>query len=303
MEARSQNLIGAGTEEGVTPSDPLRIRQPRVLTRILSSTSGKVGVALILLLIAVALIGPFVRPHDPAEVIAPPFQPPSGEALLGTDQLGRDVLSRVLVGGVRLLAVSTTAAVLAYLIGVSIGMVAGFRKGGFDLAAIAAVDVLLSIPPIIFVLVLLTGAGSKIWIVTLGIVVVLVPGVTRISRTVTRDVATSEFVEAAVARGEGLVSIVTRELLPNLWTPLLADFGIRLAYAVILYSSLAFLGFGVQPPAADWGAMINENRPGIIQQPWAVVVPAIAIAALTIGVNLVADAYARTMGRSVVARV
>lgn len=277
-------------------------RPERVVTlflrRILRSRTGAMGLTLLFLVVLIALLGSLVRPEDPSAIVGPPYQSPSDQAWLGTDTLGRDVLSRLLSGGTTLLLASLLAAFSAYVVGVSMGLIAGYAGGRIDVGLIAVVDVILSIPPIVLVFVLLTGGGTGFALVTASIAVVLVPGVARIARAATREVVTSEFVEAAVARGESWRFVVWRELLPNLWTPLLADFGIRIAYAVGLYSALAFLGFGRQPPAADWGLMINENRNGFLQQPWAVVAPALLIAALTVAVNLIADSYARSLGRS-----
>jgi peptide/nickel transport system permease protein len=183
-----------------------------------------------------------------------------------------------------------------------IGMTVGLRRGALDLAAVGVTDLLLSFPAIVFVLMLLATTGPRVSVAVLGIAAVHVPRVVRIMRAVTIEITSSEFVEAAVARGERTSSIIWREIFPNTWTPLLADFGLRLTTSIILFSSLAYLGLGRTAPAADWGLMISENRVGITIQPWIVFAPAIAIALLTIGVNLLTDATARTMGRTVSSR-
>jgi peptide/nickel transport system permease protein len=139
-------------------------------------------------------------------------------------------------------------------------------------------------------------------VIVVGIAVTHAPRIVRISRSVTLDVATQEFVEAAVARGESLAAILRHDILPNIWTPILADFGLRLTGSLILFSSLSYLGLGQAPPAPDWGLMISENRAGLLLQPWVIIAPAMTIAVLAIGVNLVADAVARSAGRSVVGR-
>ncbi|TCC36472.1 ABC transporter permease [Kribbella speibonae] len=290
----SFSAIGLGAVNG--RPEPAVVQFVR---RILRSRTGTAGVVLFFFVVLAALFGFLIRPHDPTAVVGLPYEPPSGDAWLGTDQLGRDVLSRVLSGGTTLLLSSLLAAFSAYLVGVSIGVFAGYAGGRIDFAVIAVIDILLSVPPLIFIFVLLAGSGPNFTVVTVGIAVVLMPGVVRIARAAAREVVTNEFVEAAVARGESSRFIVLRELLPNLWTPLMADFGIRISYSVGIYAGLAFLGFGRQPPAADWGTMINENRLGFFQNPWAVVASAALIAALTISVNLVGDAYARSLGRSV----
>jgi len=160
----------------------------------------------------------------------------------------------------------------------------------------------ISFPPIVLVLLLVAGAGTGLAIVTVAIAAVHCPRVVRIVRAVTLDVGTREFVEAALARGERMRSILRRDILPNILTPVLADFGIRLAGSVILFASLSYLGFGQAPPASDWGLMISENQAGLLVQPWVIVAPAVAIALLTISVNLISDSIARSVGRTITSR-
>jgi peptide/nickel transport system permease protein len=221
---------------------------------------------------------------------------------MGADALGRDALSRYLNGGQVLVAVAFAATIFAYVIGIPLGMAIGYRRGFFDLAAIALADLILAFPAIIFVLVLAAAAGTSLLVVIIGIATINLPRVVRIARTVTIDLVTREFVEASIARGESLLSILRSDILPNIWTPILADFGIRLTGSIILFSSLSYLGFGQQPPAADWGLMISENRVALFLQPWVIVVPALTIALLCIGVNLIADGVARSAGHSIVGR-
>jgi peptide/nickel transport system permease protein len=266
---------------------------------VLRSWGGRVGVAILLALVAVALLGPLVRPHPPDAVVGTPFQAPGGSAPLGTDILGRDVLSRVLSGGWLLLAIALGSTVTAYLLGGSLGLWAGYRRGRpVDLGTVAVSDTFISIPPIVFALILVAGLGSGALVVAVAITAVQIPPVIRLVRSFSLTVARSEYVEAAVARGERTGAILRREILPNLWPLIMADFGIRLSYSVILFASLSFLGFGQAPPAADWGLMISENRAGIQIQPLAVLVPVAAIAALAVGTNLAGDAFARSVGRS-----
>lgn len=266
---------------------------------VVRSWSGRLGLAILAAILLGAVLGPFVRPHGITDVVGIPYQPPSGAALLGTDGLGRDVLSRVLSGGWDLLAVALSSTTLAYAIGGSLGLWAAYRRGRpLDLTTIAVADLFISIPPIVFALVLVAGLGSGAVVVALAIAAVQIPPVIRLVRSFALTVTTSEYVEAAVARGERTPAILRREILPNLRPLIMADFGIRVSYSIILFASLSFLGFGQAPPAADWGLMINENRAGIVTQPWSVLAPVIAIAALTIGMNLAGDAFARAVGRS-----
>jgi peptide/nickel transport system permease protein len=279
-----------------------RLRTSLFVRGSVSSISGRVGVGLALFVFGLALFGPFFAPYSPTEIVGVPFAHPSGDHLLGIDSLGRDALSRFLNGGRTLVAVAVLATLLAYAVGIFVGMAAGYRRGGVDLGVIAIVDLVISFPPIVLVLLLVAGAGTGLVIVTLAIAAVHVPRIVRIVRTTTLEVSTQEFVEAAVARGEPLFSILRRDILPNIWTPVLADFGLRLAGSVILFSSLSYLGLGPAPPASDWGLMISENRAGLLLQPWLIVAPAAAIALMTVAVNLSADAIARSVGRSIVAR-
>jgi peptide/nickel transport system permease protein len=290
------------TVDQILPQQRTARRLPQTLRGVLASSAGKLGLALVLLIALLVVIGPHVAPSSPSEIVGTPFVKPTGSHLLGTDFLGRDGLSRFLVGGGVLVVGALLATGLAYLVGIPIGMAAGYLRGGVDLLAVGVSDLVISFPPIVFILVLLAGAGSGLAIVIVAIAAVYVPRIVRIVRSVTMEIATREFVEAAVARGERVPTILWRDILPNIWTPVLADFGIRLTGAVIVVSSLSYLGLGPPPPAANWGLMISENRLGALTQPWVVVVPAITIGIFAIGVNLVADAVARSVGRSIVVR-
>jgi peptide/nickel transport system permease protein len=279
-----------------------RLQSSLIIRGTLGTGVGKWGLTIVGGIVLLALAGPWFSPYSPIATLALPLEAPSPEHWLGTDGLGRDVLSRFLYGGRVLAAVAFFATVLAYLGGIPLGMAMGYRRGALDLTVIAVADLILAFPAIVFILVLVAAAGPHLSIVIVGIATINLPRVVRISRTVTIDLSTREFVEASVARGESLLSIIRCDILPNIWTPILADFGIRLTGSVILFSSLSYLGFGQRPPAADWGLMISENRAGLFVQPWVVVVPALTIAALCIGVNLIADGVARSAGRSMLGR-
>ncbi len=279
-----------------------RVGRSLLVRGALGTRVGRAGLVIVAVIFGIALIGPLVSPFTPTEVVGLPFQAPSGAHWLGTDELGRDALTRYLHGGITLVVVAFLATLLAYAVGISIGTAAGYRRGAFDLGTIGVVDLVLAFPPIVFILVLLAAAGPRLSLVVLGIAMTHAPRIIRIVRAVTIETATQEFVEAAVARGESLPSILRRDILANIWTPVMADFGLRLTGSVILFSSLSYLGLGQAPPAADWGLMISENRAGLLVQPWVVVVPAATIALLTIGVNLIADGVARSVGRSLVSR-
>jgi peptide/nickel transport system permease protein len=260
--------------------------------------TGLLGLTLLAAILAIALLGPLVAPHSPDEPIGIPFTGPADGQPLGTDFLGRDVLSRVLWGGRSVLLLAGAATLLAYLVGGTVGLVAGYDRRLFDGILMRAVDVLLSVPPLIFLLVLATGAGTSAVVLVLGVAIVQAPLVARVVRTATLEQSVRGFVEAAVARGEGTAAVIRREILPNIAGPIAADAGLRFTYSILLVASVNFLGLGLQPPAADWALIVSENRSGLDLNPYVVLVPALLIALLTIGLNLVGDAVARTLGRS-----
>ena len=277
---------------------PARWKRGALVRRAMATPSARIGAVLLVGLVALAVLGPLFAPHSPSELLDVPFAKPNQGNLLGTDYLGRDAFSRFLWGGRVLLVLAVLSTLLAYLIGITIGLLAAFRRGTLDAVLMGGLDLALAFPPLIFVLVLLSAIGPKLWLVIIGVAAIFAPRVARIVRGAALDVVLHEFVEAAVARGERTPAILFREILPNLWPPILADFGVRLTGSVIVIASLSFLGFGQQPPSADWGLLIAENRAGILIQPWAVLAPVCAIAFLTVGINLVADGIVRALGRS-----
>jgi peptide/nickel transport system permease protein len=274
----------------------VRIRRPRMRGFPLSARLAAVVAALLLL---VALLGPLVAPHDPSASIGAPYSGPSGDAPLGTDELGRDVLSRVLHGGLTVIAFAGLATALAYLVATPIGLIAGYTRSRLDAVLMRAMDVLLAIPPVLLLLVLATGTGASTVVLVLGIALVHIPQISRIVRAATLETSVRGYVEAAEARGDPTPRILAREILPNIAGPVLADLGVRLTGSILLAATVNFLGLGLQPPAADWALMISENRDGISIQPRAVAAPAVLLALLAVSVNLVADAFARRLGVSI----
>lgn len=266
--------------------------------RFARSPAGMLGVLLLAAVLALAVLGPFVAPHEPDLPVGIPLTGPAEGQPLGTDFLGRDVLSRVLWGGRSVLALAGAATLLAYLVGGGIGVLSGYRRGLLDGVLMRGVDVMLSVPALIFLLVLVTGAGTSAPVLVVGVALVQAPLVARVVRTATLEQSVKGFVEAAEARGERTWAVVRRELLPNIAGPIFADVGLRFTYSIILVASVNFLGLGLQPPAADWALIISENRSGLDLNPYAILAPALLIALLTIAVNLVGDAVARTLGRS-----
>ena len=266
--------------------------------QFLRTGPGITGAVLLLFVTCIAIIGPLVAPHPLDAPIGLPGAGPGHGAPLGLDFLGRDVFSRVLYGGEPVLGLSVITIVLTYAIGGVIGMIAGLSRSIMDPLLMRLVDVFLVFPPLLLLLLLITGAGSSETVLIVGIVMVLFPGVARITRTATLEVSTTGYIEAALGRGERRSAIMRREVLPNIAPVVLADLGVRFSGAIVLAASVNFLGLGAKPPAANWGLMVAENREIITTNVWSVLTPAALLALLTISVNLLADAYVRGLGRS-----
>lgn len=257
---------------------------------ILARTGRMIMPAIVLFWLAMAFFGYWVAPYDPAGIQdADLFEGMSRKFWLGTDYFGRDMLSRILAGARYTVGISLMATSLAVASGVLLGLAASAIGGLFDAAVSRFLDALISIPSKMFGLVLVAAFGASIPVLVLTLAVIYLPGCYRINRSVAVNVAALDFVAVARARGESTLYIMIREILPNMVGPVLADFGLRFIYVVLLLSSLSFLGLGVQPPQADWGSLVRENMPGLPYGAPAVIMPAIAIASLTIAVNLTID--------------
>lgn len=268
---------------------PITVPAAQWRNALVAGTAGKLGIVLLLLGGAVAILGPYVAPYSPTALVGLPLDSPSVEHLLGTDQLGRDVLSRVLNGGRSVLILATLAVIVTFIVGGPLGMLAGYRNGKLDAALSRIADVLMSIPPLILVLIFIFVVGSSNLTIVLLTGLVTAPRVFRIIRGATQSVAEQDFILAARARGERTGAIIGRELLPNVTGPLLTEAAIRLNFSIMFIATLNFLGLGVQPPSSDWGLMVSEGRVYLGQAPLISVTPALAIAVLTIGINLVSD--------------
>lgn len=253
-----------------------------------------VGGVLLSVVVLVALIGPLVAPHAIDETVGLPGSPPGPGVPLGTDSLGRDVLSRVLHGGLGVVGFSIVVVLATYVVGVGIGLFAGLATSArVDNVMMRLVDLCMVFPPLLLLLVLIAGGGDAAWVLGIGIVIVLFPGVARLVRSATLTIAYTGYVESARLRGEGILYLMRREVLPNIAPAVLADLGARFAGVVILAASVNFLGLGAKPPSANWGLMVSENRDVFTTNMWAVTVPAALLALLTIAVNLLGDAYVR----------
>jgi peptide/nickel transport system permease protein len=264
-----------------------------VLGTAARSPRGATGLALAAVVVLVAVIGPFVAPHSPDALLTTVFAKPSGAFPVGSDFLGRDVLSRVLSGGWILLIMAVAATAIGIAAGAMAGMSAAYLRGRPDGIIMRTVDVILAFPQLVFVLLLLALIGPKLWLIVLAVGVSHAPQVARVLRSATLDISERDYVKAAELQGMRPVKVMVKEILPNLVTPLMVEAGLRLTYSIIIIAGLSFLGFGQAPPAASWGTMINENRTGLSLNPWAVIVPAVLIALLTVGTNTFTDAVAR----------
>jgi peptide/nickel transport system permease protein len=255
--------------------------------------AGLVGAFIVVFWLVMAVAGPWLAAHDSGGVASDAvFAPMSAQYPLGTDYLGRDMLSRILNGAPYTIGVALAAVLVASVGGTTLAMFAAAAGGWFDAVVSRIVDTMLSIPHKLLALIIVAAFGSSVPFLILTAGVGYMPGAFRIARALAVNVQALDYVQAARARGEGLLYITCREMLPNMLRPVLADFGLRFLFIVLLLSGLSFLGLGVQPPAADWGSLVRENIIGLSEGAPAVIVPAIAIATLTIGVNMAIDGFA-----------
>ncbi|MER9202348.1 ABC transporter permease [Mesorhizobium sp. M0933] len=248
-----------------------------------------IGLLLTSLFVSVAIFAPWIAPNSNGEVVGDVWEPMSAAHWLGTDNLGRDLMSRMIYGARITLFIAVLATALSFSLGAILGFSAAVFGGWFDTLLSRLVDLLMSIPTLIMGLVVLSVLPSNL--VTLILVMGILDStrVYRLSRAVAVDINVMDYVEAAKLRGEGSGWIIFREILPNALSPMVSELGLRFIYAVLFLSTLSFLGLGVQPPDADWGGMVKENKDGIVFGIGAALIPAAAIAALAISVNLVAD--------------
>lgn len=281
--------VPAGEDEAIA-------RPRQRWTRIRSSKTAMIGGIVLIIYILLALIGPSITPHSPLEFnYSDTLKPPSSTYLMGTDQFGRDVFSRVLSGARSIVMIAFGATALGVLGGTLVGLTAGYYGGKTDEAIMRVADGMMSFPSLLLALLVLTTLGPNVVNIILAVALTFVPRVARIIRSVTLDLRGQQFVLAAQARGERAPYIITRELLPNAISAILVESSIRVGYAILIGASLGFLGLGVQPPTPDWGLMIYEGRSMIQVAPWLVIGPAVAISILVIAANLFADGMSRVL--------
>ena len=264
------------------------------------SHSGRIGLAMVAFWVLVAVLGPWLAPHAAGAMVSRDVFDPIGAAFpLGSDYLGRDMLSRLLHGTRFTVGLALCAALVASATGTSLALFATVSGKWIDEVASRLMDTLISLPSKVFALVMVAAFGSSVPLLLVLAAITYTPGAYRIARALATNQNALEYVQAARARGEGRLYIAVVEILPNMIHPMLADFGVRFVYVVLLLSGLSFLGLGVQPPNADLGSLVRENMPGLAEGAPAVIVPALAIATLTIGMNLFIDSLPqRLRGRA-----
>ncbi len=235
------------------------------------------------------IFAPWIAPYGEAEVIASAFAPADRDMLLGADQLGRDVFSRLIYGARNTVGIALVATILAFIMGALAGLLAAVKGGWFDQVMGRFADVIMSVPSLIFALLMLSILGPKIWVIVIVVAIIYAPRVFRLTRAVAGNIVVMDYIEAAKLRGEGDWYLIRREILPNSTAPLIAEFGLEFCFVFLLIAGLSFLGLGIQPPTADWGSMVRENATLISFGDITPLIPAAAIALLTVSVNFVVD--------------
>ena len=272
--------------------------------RLRLSWTGKLGVAVVAVWLVIVVIGPSIAPYHEMDMEGEDsFLSAYDNFHLGTDYLGRDTLSRVLWGARMTIGISLLSTLLAYLIGITLGIAAAVKGGWWDMSISRINDAILSLPSIMLGLIVIAALGSSIPILIATAAVIYATSVFRIARALGQDIMVQDFVEAARARGENVWWIIRAEVLPNAALPLATDFGLRLVFVVLFIATLSFLGLGVQPPQADWGSMVRENLQGLAYGSYAAIWPALAIATFTISINLIVDDISAKSGGSLAGKM
>jgi peptide/nickel transport system permease protein len=272
--------------------------QQKFWRAVIRTGEAKVALSVTVLVLLVMLVGAYAEPYDPTKLATgPSLAGPSWQHFLGTDQLGRDIFSRFLSGGRGVLLIPMASTLIAYVVGGLVGLFSGYKRGFIDAAFGRLIDLLLTLPPLLLVLVLVSGLGTSNFVLVLVIAIVFAPRCARVVRASTLATVHQDYVVAAQARGERTLSILLNEITPNLAAPVLADMALRLTWGIIFVSTLSFLGLGEQPPSSNWGLMISESRNYLTTNPLATIVPSIGIGLLAISFNLFADAMTKTVAR------
>jgi peptide/nickel transport system permease protein len=273
---------------------PVGIRGTSLLRRSLKLWRTRIGVALVGLIVLLAIVGPYVAPYGPSTPVGAPNSGPGGKAVLGTDYLGQDVLSRVLYGGGSILVIAVIATALGLIVGTAIGLVAAYSRNALDDVLMRGMDVILALPSILLGLVAVVIVGPHAWVIVVAIALTTVPRIARVARGAAQPVVERDFIAASEAMGVPRWRIVSGELLPNTLGPLMVEASLRVTYNIAIIAALAFLGLSTNPNGANWGTMIQQNEIVLAVQPWGAAAPIIAIALLTMGTGLIGDGIART---------
>jgi peptide/nickel transport system permease protein len=280
---------------GATAPVAHRAEWRRLMRETLRKRRTQIGLLCTSVILVIAIFGPLMSSTSPTALIGTPYGGRAKGLPFGSDYLGRDVWSRFLHGGLRLLLVSLLATVIGVVIGAVLGLIAGYSRKRLDETIMRVLDIILSFPAIILALLFVTAVGNHWWLVALTIGVSHAPRVARVTRGATVALVEQDYVRYAEGIGVPRRQILFSDLLPNVTAPLTVEFGLRVSYSVAIVAALAYLGFGTNPPNPDWGVMIYENQLGITLNIWGVLLPVIAIALLTIGLNLVTDGFGQAV--------
>ena len=261
----------------------------RVISELVRSKSATIGVTIILVWVFIATAAPIISPYSPTELAGTRLESPSREHWLGTDDLGRDVLSRLFWGTRTVVALAPISVLLGILIAAPLGLTSGYVGGRLDALIMRGVDILMSFPMMLIYILIVTSIGASVLVIVIAISLGSIPPIARIVRSLVLDERTKDYVNAARLRGERMRYILLREILPNVSGPIIVDTCIRLGYAIMAIGALGFLGLGIPPPTPDWGGMINQGRDAIFLSAWPVLAPAAALSSVVIGLNLLAD--------------
>jgi peptide/nickel transport system permease protein len=290
----SETEAAPALAEGVdTPTPP--VKPATLLSRTLRLWRTRIGLVFVLLLVLIAVVGPFIAPHKPDAFVAIPNSPPgTNGALFGTDYLGQDVWSRFLYGGFAILLMAVASTAIGLVVGVVIGLVAAYSRNAWDDVLMRAMDVIMAFPQILLALVAVSLVGPSTWIIIFAIALTTAPRVARVARGAALPVVERDFVGATEAMGMSRMRIVSGELLPNILGPMMVETTLRLTYSIGVISALAFLGLAANPNSPNWGTMIQQNQIALASQPWGALLPILAIALLTLGSGMIGDGIART---------
>ena len=273
---------------------PVGIRGTSLLRRSLKLWRTRIGLALVGVIVLLAIFGPYLAPYGPSTPVGAPNSTPGGKAVLGTDYLGQDVLSRVLYGGRSILVMAVIATALGLVAGAAIGLVAAYSRNALDDTLMRGMDVIMALPQIMLALVAVAIVGPHAWVIVAAIALTTAPRIARVARGAAQPIVERDFIASSEAMGVPRWRILSGEVLPNCLGPLMVEASLRLTYSIALIAALAFLGLSPNPNGANWGTMINQNELVLSVQPWGAAAPIIAIALLTMGTGLIGDGIART---------